>query len=45
MVETLKNYSGVIFFYLALIGMVVLVNVRLNNLSVEDTPVTYAMGD
>ena len=32
MLDVLKKYSGVLFFYLAIIGMILLANVRFNNL-------------
>lgn len=35
MMNVLKKYSGVLFFYLAIVGMILLVNLRFNKL--DDT--------
>lgn len=32
MLDVLRKYSGVLFFYLAIIGMILLANVRFSNL-------------
>lgn len=33
MMNVLKKYSGVLFFYLAIVGMILLVNLRFSRLS------------
>lgn len=33
MMNVLKKYSGVLFFYLAIVGMILLVNLRFSKLS------------
>ena len=44
MMNVLKKYSGVLFFYLVIIGMVLLVNARFEALG-TDNNVTYAMSE
>lgn len=39
MMNVLKKYSGVLFFYLAIVGMILLVNLRFSRLS--DTSTNY----
>lgn len=45
MMNVLKKYSGVLFFYLVIIGMVLLINARFNYLNQQNEPVTYAIKD
>ncbi len=42
MMEVLKKYSGVLFFYTAIVGMILLINVRFDYLEEKEAPVTYA---
>lgn len=37
MMNVLKKYSGVLFFYLAIVGMILLVNLRFSRLSDTST--------
>lgn len=45
MKKTLINYGGAIILYLTIIFMIVVVNVRFDNLNHNNTQVTYAYGD
>lgn len=46
MLNVLKKYSGVLFFYLVIIGMILLINARFESLNANDTEVvTYAMSE
>ena len=45
MLNVLKKYSGVLFFYLVIIGMILLINYRFNNLNKDDNIVTYAINN
>ncbi len=46
MMSVLKKYSGVLFFYLVIIGMILLINARFASLNTDNTDVvTYAMSD
>lgn len=37
MLNVMKKYSGVVFFYLVIVGMILLINLRFNKL--ESTPI------
>lgn len=37
MMNVLKKYSGVLFFYLAIVGMILLVNLRFSKLDYTST--------
>lgn len=43
MMELVKKYSGVVFFYLVVVAMVLLVNVRFDYLQNEVESETYAI--
>lgn len=45
MLNVLKKYSGVLFFYLVIIGMILLINARFNYLNNQDDVVTYAINN
>ena len=45
MMNVLKKYSGVLFFYLVIIGMILLVNARFEALGTDNNVVTYAMSE
>lgn len=45
MMNILRKYSGVMFFYLAVIGMLLLVSARFTYLENNNETVTYAMND
>ncbi len=45
MMNVLKKYSGVLFFYLVIIGMILLINARFSDLNTETSPVMYAIND
>ena len=43
MMNVLKKYSGVLFFYLVIIGMILLINARFASINTDTDVVTYAM--
>lgn len=43
MLKTVKKYSGVLFFYMAIAGMVLLVSARMDYLENHNSVTTYAM--
>ena len=46
MLNVLKKYSGVLFFYLVIIGMILLINARFASLNTNNAEVvTYAMSE
>ena len=45
MKNLIKKYSGVIFFYLAIIGMVLIISERPATFDNSNTEVTYALND
>ena len=45
MMNVLKKYSGVLFFYLFIIGMILLITARFSDLNTESSPVMYAIND
>lgn len=45
MKKIIRKYSGVIFFYLATIGMVLIISERPNYFESDDRAVTYALND
>ena len=45
MMNVLKKYSGVLFFYLVIIGMILLISARFSDLNTESSPVMYAIND
>lgn len=45
MLEILKKYSGVLFFYLAIVGMILLVNARFEYLNEESVKEVYALNN
>lgn len=45
MLEVMKKYSGVLFFYLAIVGMILLINLRfskMENTSESDTVIAMS---
>ena len=45
MLDVLKKYSGVLFFYLAIIGMILLANDRLRNLELTSSNNVVAISE
>ena len=46
MLNVLKKYSGVLFFYLVIIGMILLINARFASINTNNAEVvTYAMSE
>ena len=46
MLNVLKKYSGVLFFYLVIIGMILLINARFASLNTNNAEVvTYSMSE
>ncbi len=45
MMNVLKKYSGVLFFYLVIIGMILIINARFSDLNNSEVPVVYAMSE
>lgn len=45
MLDVLKKFSGVIFFYIAIMGMLLLVNARFEYLNSTDDTTYYAMNE
>ena len=45
MLEVLKKYSGIIFFYLVIVGMVFLINSRFSELNEGDEVITVALSE
>lgn len=45
MMDILRKYSGILFFYLVIIGMILLINARFNYLNSSADSVTYAIVD
>lgn len=45
MIDVLKKYSGVLFFYLVLIGMILLVNYRFSNVDITSNENVVAISD
>ncbi len=45
MLNELKKYSGILFFYLVIIGMVLLINVRFEELNQKQDVITYALSE
>lgn len=43
--KVVRKYSGLIFFYLTIVGMVLLVNYRVDNFNSQEEIVTYALSD
>ncbi len=45
MLEVLKKYSGIILFYLVIVGMVFLINSRFSELNEGDEVITVALSE
>lgn len=46
MLDVLRKYSGVLFFYVAIVGMILLVSYRFTYLEeVNEKNITYAIND
>ena len=46
MLEVMKKYSGVLFFYLAIVGMILLINLRFSKMeSTSKSDTVIAMGN
>ena len=45
MMNILKKYSGVLFFYLVIIAMIFLVNARFEAMSTDNNSSIYAMSE
>ena len=45
MLNELKKYSGILFFYLVIIGMVLLINLRFEELNQKQDVITYALSE
>lgn len=46
MLEVMKKYSGVLFFYLAIVGMILLINLRFSKMeSTSESDTVIAMSE
>lgn len=45
MMSVLKKYSGILFFYLVIVGMILLINARFTSLYSETSNVGYVLSD
>ncbi|MFR5857454.1 MAG: hypothetical protein ACLUFU_06565 [Bacilli bacterium] len=45
MLNELKKYSGVLFFYLVIIGMFFLINLRFEELNQKNDVITYVLSE
>ena len=45
MKKMLEKYTGILFFYLVIIGMIFIINERFNYLNKQNNNVTYALNN
>ncbi len=45
MKKMLEKYTGILFFYLVIIGMIFIINARFNYLNKQNNNVTYALNN